>query len=102
MKRLLGLCLTAILIAGCATGPSRFALEMDPLVGKADKGYFVDKYGPPDKQAIVRDGVEVWEYRLGEQKFTSSTGYRFSTFDRMRLTFARGVLSAWSHTGVTE
>jgi len=50
---------------------------MDALIDKADKTYFASKYGPPDKQATVSDGVEVWEYRLNKQKYTSSTGYRF-------------------------
>jgi len=52
---------------------------MNSLIGKGDKKLFVDKYGPPDKQAALDGGDDVWEYRLNEQKFTSPTGYRFAT-----------------------
>lgn len=101
MKTLTSLCI-AVVIAACAGGPSRQSQEMDSLVGKGSKSYFVDKYGPPDKQATVSDEVEVWEYRLNEQKYTSNTGYRFATFERLRLTFTRGTLSKWSRSSETE
>jgi hypothetical protein len=71
---------------------------MNSLIGKGDKKLFVDKYGPPDKQAALDGGDDVWEYRLNEQKFTSPTGYRFATFDLLRLSFKSGKLSGWSKT----
>jgi hypothetical protein len=92
----------AMLLVGCASGGSRYADEMNALIGKADKETIVSTYGPPDKQAAVTANVEVWEYRLDEQKFTSNTGYRFSTHDRLRLTFKDGRLQSWSRKGVTE
>ncbi len=101
MRSVITLCV-AVAVTACAAGSARFAQEMNAQVGKGTKSYFVDKYGPPDKQAIVSEGVEVWEYRLDEQKYTSSTGYRFSTFDRLRLTFTGVTLSAWKREPVSE
>ena len=102
MKRFSVLYFFLPLLVACAGSASRYAQEMDIQIGKADKNHFVQKYGPPDKQVIVDRGIEVWEYRLGEQKYTSQTGYRFSTFDRLRITFTEGKLSGWSHKSVTE
>ena len=102
MKRLLSTWAAIAILTACAAGASRYAQEMDRLVGKGDKQLFVDRYGPPDKQATVGAGSEVWEYRLDEQRYTSQTGYRFSTFDRLRLSFVNGKLSSWSRTSITE
>ena len=102
MVRALVLGLALVLLFGCAAGSSRYAEEMDALIGKADKKTFVDRYGLPDKQAAVDATTEVWEYRLNEQKYTSATGYRFSTFDRLRLSFKDGRLYSWSREAVME
>ena len=89
----------SLVVCGCAgKGGSKYAQEMDSLIGSGNKKLFVDKYGPPDKQATLDEGEEVWEYRLDEQKYTSSTGYRFATFDLLRLSFKGGKLSGWSKT----
>lgn len=88
--------LTVAFLLGCASNVARMSVEMDGLVGTADKAYFANKYGPPDKQATLDADTELWEYRLNEQNYTSPTGYRFSTFDRLRLTFRNGKLHAWN------
>lgn len=89
----------SLVICGCASrGGSQYAQEMNSLIGKGDKKLFVDKYGPPDKQVALDESADVWEYRLDEQKYTSSTGYRFATFDLLRLSFKGGKLSGWSKT----
>jgi hypothetical protein len=92
----------ALFLSAPAGRASTYSQEMNAQIGQADKGYFVQKYGPPDKQAILDQRTEVWEFRLNEQKFTSPTGYRFATFDRLRLTFTDGKLSSWSRKSVTE
>ena len=102
MKILIGVWIAILILSACAAGSSNFTQEMDSLVGKGDKKFFVGKYGPPDKQATIDEGEEVWEFRLNEQKYTSPTGYRFSTFDRLRLSFSKGKLAGWSRTSITE
>lgn len=107
MNRLATLCLVVFLLSACAGGTSSrsaasYTQEMNGQIGKAEKIYFVEKYGPPEKQAVVDQRTEVWEYRLDEQKYTSQTGYRFATFDRLRITFTEGKLSGWSLKAVTE
>lgn len=91
-------------ISACAGGGgnSKHTTEMNALVGMADKKLMVEKYGPPDKQATIDDGTDYWEYRLNEQKFTSTTGYRFSTYDRLRLTFKKGTLQSWKRDSIVE
>lgn len=98
MEKFLAL-LLAVVLSGCATP------QADPLTGLtgvADKAYFVDRYGPPDKQVAVESGVDVWEYRLNEQRYTSGTGYRFSTYDRLRATFKDGKLLKWSRQSIVD
>jgi len=98
------LVLVSLLIAviGCASGRQQLGQEFNSLVGVAEKAYFAARYGPPDKQAIIDEHTEMWEYRLGEQKYTSPTGYRFSTFDRLRVVFRNGRLKSWTLKGEVE
>lgn len=91
-----------VVALGACAGSGSAANQFDSLIGKASKTYFVEKLGPPDKQANIEPNVDVWEYRLDEQKFTSGTGYRFSTFKRLRLTFRDGLLASWSQTNETQ
>lgn len=102
--RIISTILFILFISGCAGGGgnSKHATEMNALVGIADKKLMVERYGPPDKQATIDDGTDYWEYRLNEQKFTSTTGYRFSTYDRLRLTFKRGTLQSWKRESIVE
>ena len=92
----LAVALTVVFLLGCASSTARMSDAMDGLIGTADKTYFANKYGPPDKQATLDADTELWEYRLNEQNYTSPTGYRFSTFDRLRLTFRNGKLHTWN------
>jgi len=101
MKARITIWLAVLLLCGCAGG-SRYTEEMNALIGNADKKTFVDKYGPPDKQAVVDGATEAWEYHLNEQRYTSPTGYRFSTYDRLRLMFKDGKLQSWSRESVTD
>jgi hypothetical protein len=89
-------------LGACAGGGRGEAERLNSLIGKANKTYFVEKLGPPDKQAAIEPNTEVWEYRLDEQKFTSQTGYRFSTFKRLRLTFRDGTLVSWNQSDETQ
>lgn len=102
MNRLLNLCVATLWVAGCASYPPPDAKAMDALVGKADKAYFVKKYGPPDRQTGVGEGVDLWEYRLTFQKPTGAASDKSLAFDRLRLTFSRGLLSTWSGAGVRD
>ena len=90
------------LLGACAGSGRSDTEQLNGLVGKANKAYFVEKLGPPDKQAAIESNTDVWEYRLDEQKYTSSTGYRFSTFKRLRLTFRNGTLASWSQSSETQ
>ena len=99
MRQVIAVAVVALflIISGCASkGGSQYAQEMDNLIGKGDKKLFMDKYGIPDKQVALDEGADVWEYRLDERQYTSSTGYRFATFDLLRLSFKGGKLSGWS------
>ena len=102
MGRFLRLCMVSALVAACAADPPRLEQELDALLGKADKAYFVAKYGRPDKQAVLGEGVDFWEYRFYGRRHTASTGDLFSNIDRVRLTFTRGVLTSWSGAGEQE
>ena len=88
-------------LSGCATSTG-LKDELPTLVGVANKAYFANRFGPPDKQATLNSSTELWEYRLGEDKYTSKTGYQFSTFDRLRLTFRDGRLATWTIKGEVD
>ena len=94
----LAIALIVALLAACANGSGSDTAQLNGLIGKANKAYFVEKLGPPDKQAAIEPNTDVWEYRVDEQKYTSSTGYRFSTFMRLRLTFRDGMLVSWKES----
>lgn len=89
-------------LGACAGSGRSDTDQLNGLIGKANKVYFVEKLGPPDKQAAIESNTDVWEYRLDEQKYTSSTGYRFSTFKRLRLTFRDGMLVSWNQSSETQ
>ena len=85
------------LASGCAgTANREFAAELRPLVGKADKAYFLEKYGDPDKRTAVDLHTDMWEYSFGQQSL-NDFGARgnLSTGTRLRLTFKDGILSSW-------
>jgi len=82
---------------GCAGSQTReFARELDPLVGHADKAYFIEKYGEPDKRSALDAQMDVWEYNFGQTRL-SDFGARstLSTSTWLRLTFKNGTLSSW-------
>lgn len=71
----------SIILMGCASSKHSKNNDFGKLIGITNKTYFVNIYGVPDKQVTIEPGLEAWEYRLNEHKFTSPTGYRFSTFE---------------------
>jgi len=82
---------------GCAgTEARQFARDLNPVVGKADKAYFVEKYGQPDKRTAVDGATDVWEYRFaGERLNDHATRGNLATSTLLRLTFRNGTLSSW-------
>lgn len=94
-NRLLILLLGAVLLSGCASTGVSIRQRLDAMVGTADKSACIEKFGLPDK-TVVLDGREIWEYKLNLHNYTSSTGYRFSTYDLLRLTFENEKVKSWS------
>jgi len=83
--------------SGCAGNESRqFTRELAPLVGRADKAYFVEKYGEPLRRTPVDATTEVWDYRFGEESLNdyASRG-NLTTSTLLRLTFRNGILSTF-------
>jgi hypothetical protein len=94
---LLPLLLSLAGVNGCATSETRqFARELNPAIGKADKAYFVEKYGEPDKRTAVDLTTDVWEYHFGGERLNehASRG-NLATSTLLRLTFTSGTLSSW-------
>ncbi|MEO7157981.1 MAG: hypothetical protein ABI039_10485, partial [Vicinamibacterales bacterium] len=87
-------------ILGCAsTETKEFARQLNPLVGHADKAYFIEKYGQPDRRSTLDSQSDVWEYRFsGENLNAYGTRGNLSTATLLRLTFRNGTLSAWQAT----
>lgn len=84
-------------ILGCASSETReFALQLNPLVGRADKAYFIEKYGQPDKRSALDSQTDVWEYSFGQEQLgTYGARGNLTTSTLLRLTFKNGTLSAW-------
>lgn len=97
--RLLLKCIIVIALAGalgCANRYDQFGVDMDRMIGSANKATLVERYGLPEKQVTLDKSNEVWEYHLNKNNYTSGTGYRFSTYDKLTITFKDGKLSTWS------
>ena len=58
-------------VLGCASTQTReFARDLDPVVGRADKAYFIQKYGEPDRRSALDAATDVWEYNFGQQNLS--------------------------------
>ncbi len=99
-RRLLVLPLALALVgaSGCASNSEsrQFTHDLNPLIGKADKAYFIEKYGEPDKRTAIDAATDVWEYKFGEMKLNdyASRG-NMTTATLLRATFKNGVLASW-------
>jgi hypothetical protein len=93
LLRVLTVCAMGFMSACASTENREMAREIAPLVGHADKAYFLDKYGDPDKRTSVDNVTDVWEYTFGQQRL-SDFGARstLSTAVLVRLTFRNGIL----------
>jgi hypothetical protein len=72
------------------------ARQLDPLIGKADKQYMIDKYGEPIERKTVDIGTEVWEFVVSDQLLYAGSGAQLKTSTRLRVTFKAGVMTAWT------
>jgi hypothetical protein len=83
--------------AGCAANDTRLiARQLDPLIGKADKEYMIEKYGEPVSKTRVDGQTDVWEFSVAESAVSNrSVGPNTSVSTRLRATFKNGVLSSW-------
>ena len=84
--------------AGCAANDTRvIARQLDPLIGKADKEYLIEKYGEPVSKTRVDGQTDVWEWSVAEKSMTDrSIGPNTSISTRLRATFKNGVLASWT------
>src|SRR5262245_29963768 len=92
--------LAAGCLAGCAGSARReFARELDPLVGRVDKAYFLEKYGEPIKQTSLNTQTDVWEYSFGHTNL-NDYGARgnVTTSTLVQLVFRNGTLTSWQAT----
>jgi hypothetical protein len=98
------LALALVAILGCASTETReFARQLAPLVGHADKAYFIEKYGEPDKRSGLDSQTDVWEYNFGQERLGNyGTRSNLSTSTLLRLTFKNGTLSAWQSTNALK
>ena len=83
--------------AGCATNDTRlFARQLDPLIGKADKEFFVEKYGEPVAKNRIDSHTDMWEFSTSEKSLSERPiGGNLTMSTRLRLTFKDGVLASW-------
>jgi hypothetical protein len=82
---------------GCAGNETRqYARELNPAVGKADKAYFIEKYGEPEKRITVDPATDIWEYRFGEDRLSDhATRSNLVMSTLLRLTFRNGTFTSW-------
>ena len=82
---------------GCAsTGSRALARQLDPLIGKADKQYMIDKYGEPVERTRVDIGIDMWEFVVSDQSLYTGSSAQLRTSTRLRVTFKSGVMTAWT------
>jgi hypothetical protein len=89
--------LVALAGAGCATNDTReFARRLDPLIGKADKEFFVEKYGEPVAKDRIDSHTDVWEFSVSERALSERPGTgNLAMSTRLRVTFKDGILASW-------
>jgi len=82
---------------GCATDDTRLvARQLDPLIGKADKDYFIEKYGEPVAKNRIDGRTDVWEFSTSERSVSDRpTGNNLTLSTRLRITFKDGILASW-------
>ena len=82
---------------GCATNDSRLvARQLDPLIGKADKDYFIEKYGLPVAKNTIDGRTDVWEFSTSERSLSERpAGSNLTLSTRLRITFKDGILASW-------
>ena len=83
--------------AGCASSDTRLiARQLDPLIGKADKEFFVEKYGEPVSKTRVDGRTDVWEFIVADKVVSDrAVGANTTISTRLRTTFKDGVLASW-------
>jgi len=83
---------------GCATEDTRlFARQLDPLIGKADQEFFIEKYGEPVTRSKIDSRTDMWEFSTSERSVgdRATRGGNLTMSTRLRLTFKDGVLASW-------
>jgi len=85
-------------LSACAGGSANreFVRDIEPLVGRADQSYFLDKYGDPDRKVTIDRETEIWEYTFGSESLSDyGACTTMATSNILRLTFKKGTLSSW-------
>jgi hypothetical protein len=87
----------ALAAAGCAsTGSRALAAQLDPLIGKADEQYMIDRFGDPIERKTVGPGTDVWVFELSDESLYTGNSAQLTTSTRLRVTFRDGVMTAWT------
>jgi hypothetical protein len=82
--------------AGCATDDTRlFKRQLDPLIGKADKEFFIEKYGEPVARSRIDNHTDMWEFSTNEKTLGERPTGNLTMSTRLRLTFKDGILASW-------
>jgi hypothetical protein len=83
--------------AGCASNETRqLARRLDPLIGKADKDFFIERYGEPVARTRLDSRTDLWEFVVSETPVSDRpSGGNLTTSTRLRVTFKDGILAAW-------
>jgi hypothetical protein len=101
---LLPLAAALVAAAGCAGNETRaYAKDLDPLVGRAPKDYFIEKYGEPEKRTRIDAHTDVWEFRVSDNPVTTGNlrgAVGVSTL--LRLTFKDDKLASWQAFNVVR
>ncbi len=100
LSRVAGIVLALVsfaLFAGCAGSEVReYQRDLAPLVGRAPLGYFLDRYGEPDKRTRIDASTEVLEFTVDDASYGGRGGRAsVDVTTRLSLTFKDGVLAGW-------
>jgi hypothetical protein len=90
-----------VALTGCGANETRtYARELDPLVGRAPKDYFIEKYGDPSKRTRVDAHTDIWEFQVSDVTSNMRGGSTVSTM--LRLTFKDDKLASWQAFNVVR
>ena len=89
-----------VFISGCA-GKANFSKSLNNMLGSG-KDTIVQRFGLPLNNMNIDSNTEIWEYKLGKKDYTSNTGYQYSVYTLLRITFKNNKMYSYYSKDIVQ